>query len=65
MDKKEIGFFMIFMVVFFIVFIVAMINFIQGKAIFNIGLSPIIINSLVLALSFFGIIKAVLHISIS
>ncbi len=65
MDKKEIGFFMLFMVIFFLFFIVAMFNFMQDKAIFNIGLSPIVINSLVLTLSFFAMLKAVIHISIS
>jgi len=65
MRKKEIVFLIAFMLVFFIIFIIAMLDFIQGKAILDIGFSPLIINLIVIALSFFAIVKTIAHLHLS
>lgn len=65
MRKKEISFLIAFMLVFFLVFIISMFDFIQGKAIFDIGLSPLIINVLVMVLSFFAIVKTIAHLHLN
>ena len=42
----------------------AILGFIQGEAIFDIGLSPVIINVIVMVLSFFAMIKTITHMHI-
>ena len=64
MRNKEIMFLIAFMLIFSIIFIMAILGFIQGEAIFDIGLSPVIINVIVMVLSFFAMIKTITHMHI-
>ena len=62
MRKKEIMFLIVLICIFAIILILSLINLRMGIALFEIGLSPAIINSIVLILSFVGIVKTLWHL---
>ena len=62
MRKKEIIFLIVLICIFAIIFILSLINLRVGIAFFEIGLPPLVTNSIVLVLSFVGIIKTIWHL---
>ena len=55
-------FLIVLICVFAIIFMLSLISLRGGIALFEIGLSPIMINGMVLVLSFVGIIKTLWHL---
>ena len=61
--KKSVMFLMGYLVIFFIVMVVSIVDLNKGIAIFEIGMSPILQNWIIIIFSILAMIKVVIEIA--
>jgi len=60
--KRELRFFIGFLILFFFIFILALLNLMRNNSILGMGLSPIIENWVLIILSLLSIVKVLASI---